>query len=186
MQVRGLRFWPNFVSVAEERELLDVIYEDQWNSSLDVRTQNYGYQYSYIRKTVVVANPLPVWSHFLVDRLLDSGILKKEPDQLTVNEYVAGRGFSPQIEDIDLYEDGIVIISIGSDITMDFSKGCSQKHVKLACGSAISLFGDARYDWKHGIMKRMDDYGIKRGTTVLLTFRQMKGRKRAKVEAEPE
>ena len=104
---------------------------------------------------------------------MEKELLKNVPDQLIINEYMPGQGIFPHIDDPVSFEDGIVSLSLESDIIMDFIRD-TKKHVMLKRRSVIVLHGDARYKWKHGITARKSDFGLKRSRRVSLTFRKMK------------
>ena len=60
------------------------------------RVKHYGYEFKYDINNVDPDNPLPdgipdVYKS-LLDKLLDSGVVKHYPDQLTVNQYQPGQG----------------------------------------------------------------------------------------------
>ncbi len=172
--IPGLHFITNFITLEEEKELLKQINKQVWSSALSRRTQHYGYIYDYkSREAVQETNPIPEWCQFLITRLMEKELLKNVPDQLIINEYMPGQGIFPHIDDPVSFEDGIVSLSLESDIIMDFIRD-TKKHVMLKRRSVIVLHGDARYKWKHGITARKSDFGLKRSRRVSLTFRKMK------------
>ena len=125
-RVSGLCLIPNFITDAEERELIASVDACEWNTSLKRRTQHYGFTYDYKSKSAIqVASPMPRWCDFLIDRL---SILKTRPDQLIVNEYQPGQGISPHVDSPSSFEDGIVSVSLGSDIIMDFTSPSGEMH----------------------------------------------------------
>ncbi len=176
LAVDGLRLKEGFVSEEEERSLIASIDAGEWNTALKRRTQHFGYDYDYKSKTVTAqGRPLPEWSLFFADRLVEQGILAQRPDQLLVNEYKPGQGIAPHIDNAG-FEDGIVSISLGSDVNMLFVHHVTEesKEGRLPRRSALSLHGDARYVWRHGIVARKKDNGVKRGRRVSITFRKKK------------
>jgi len=178
--VDGLKLVENFVSNEEETLLLDQINQQTWNTSLSRRTQHYGYEYNYTDKDAKKEAPeIPAFCTFLVDRLLEREILKERPDQLIINEYKPGQGIAPHVDHIKQFKDGIVSISLGSSVRMDFESTSDPKEKKsgiLPRRSLLSMHGVARYKYRHGIQKRLTDPGIpgKRGVRVSLTFRKIK------------
>lgn len=60
---------------------------------------------------------------------------------------------------------------------MDFRHTQSQTHIPvwLEVGSLVTMQGEARYEWKHGIAARktdvVEDQKVPRGRRVSLTFR---------------
>jgi hypothetical protein len=107
-------------------------------------------------------------------------------DQVTLNEYVAGRGISPHVDTHAGFEDGIVSLSLGADIVMELapkSEECAgnnaggdtgdadevgvgndnvvadaTRHIVLPRRSLLVLRGEARFAWTHGIAARKTDF----------------------------
>jgi alkylated DNA repair dioxygenase AlkB len=174
--VTGLVLRKQFVTRDEERTLLQHIDGCQWDTTLKRRTQHYGYVYNYSSKDAArVAPPIPPWCVFVVERLMEQGVLRVRPDQLIVNEYEPGQGIYPHV-DSAFFEDGIVSVSLGADIVMDFIHQATNEHREavLPRCSALSMHGVARYQWRHGIAARKTDHGTKRSRRVSLTFRKVK------------
>jgi alkylated DNA repair dioxygenase AlkB len=187
LRIKGLFMVEEFTSSEEERFLISSLDKQPWNTTLTRRTQHYGFIYDYKSKAASGrTNPIPDWCGFLINRLLENCILSAIPDQLIVNEYKPGQGIFPHVDDVRSFEDGIVSLSLGSEVMMDFVDNQDtsiKKEVALKRRSVISLHGDARYNWRHGIAARKSDYGIKRGRRVSLTFRKMiDSRKKPRVE----
>jgi alkylated DNA repair dioxygenase AlkB len=174
----GLCMYEEFVSIKEEKELIETIDNETWDTKLIRRTQQYGYIYDYTSKTASLKTiPIPTWCDFIIQRLIERKIFRRPPDQMIINEYQPGQGIFPHIDNINSFGDGIVSISLGSDIIMDFISATNPLHKKsimLPKRSTISLYGPARYEWRHGIPARKSDKGIKRGRRISLTFRNMK------------
>ena len=172
--IKGLYYEPNFINTDEEKYLIRNIDNNQWNTSLSRRTQHYGYLYDYrSRHALVPTKSIPDWSTFIIDRLIDKNIINFVPDQMIVNEYKPGQGISPHIDSLHSFANGIVSLSLGSDVIMEFSKGDSKFDKLLERKSVIALHDDARYKWKHSIPARRIDNGIPRSRRVSMTFRKM-------------
>lgn len=175
--ISGLRLVRNIITPNEEQALVQNVDNSMWNTSLKRRTQHYGYTYSYASKSIATrAPPIPEWCNFLVNRLLDQRILLVRPDQMIVNEYEPGQGIYPHVDSPVSFMDGIVSVSLASDVVMEFIHQTSmeKKEATLPRCSMISLNGDARYQWRHGIAARKTDHGVKRYRRVSLTFRKIK------------
>lgn len=178
--IPGLLYLDNFLSSQEERDLLAAVdKEGTWNTKLARRTQHYGYVYDYSSKgTKEKASPIPAWCEFVIERLLERQVLNERPDQMIVNEYVPGQGISPHVDNVGSFDDGIVSLSLGSEVAMDFihnfDPAIRKKEMLLARRSAIALHSSARYEWRHGIAARKSDHGVQRGRRVSLTFRKMR------------
>ena len=187
-QIKGLGLMVNFMTIIEEQNLMVMIDKCPWNTALLRRTQHYGFEYNYAGKSAsVLAQPIPFWCEFLVDRLMAQGCWDTRPNQLIINEYVPGQGIAPHVDNVNLFEDGIASVSLGSTVAMDFVKNddpTMKTVVPLHRRSVIFMRGEARYNWKHGIAPRKTDFGIKRHRRISLTFRVMKteGSKKQKVD----
>jgi hypothetical protein len=103
-----------------------------------------------------------------------------ERRQAIVNRYTPGDGISPHVDLPGRYADGIVGVSLGSSCSMVFARGQKQYSVFLPPASAIVLMDEARYDWTHGIERRLEDRVQggdgqvrvqKRETRISVTFR---------------
>ena len=175
--VEGLQYSEQFVTVREERTLLSKLDEAPWSTTLKRRTQQYGYEYLYSRAGLRSAPPIPAWCDFLVDRIVEYGLMAHRPDQMIVNEYLPGEGIAAHVDDPRLFADGIVSVSLGSRCVMLFSRGRTEKvELPLECLSAVALHGPARYEWTHAIPKRKSDAGCVRERRVSLTFRNLSGK----------
>jgi len=129
--MRGLQLTHEFLTAEEETTLLERIDASVWNTSLQRRTQHYGYVYDYSNKNAAeAAPPIPEWCTFVVDRLLEQGLLHARPDQLIINEYKPGQGIYPHVDSVASFEDGIVSVSLGADTKRAGSAG--SKHFRAA------------------------------------------------------
>lgn len=197
--IGGLCLVEQFISRQEELTLLQHIDAMPWNTSLRRRTQHYGFLYDYSTKKTLSSAPslevpsLPTWADFLWQRLMDQKHLFFAPDQMIVNEYEAGQGIAAHVDNVTQFEDGIVSVSLASDIVMQFCKKKQnkrkqkkseekeeeekeeqEKELWLPRCSALILHGESRYEWKHGIAARKQDHGKPRQRRVSITFRRMK------------
>lgn len=173
--VSGLCYFPEFISNDEEINLLESVDTGEWSNELKRRVQHYGYKYNYKSRTIGEEDKLgelPEWVSTIVEKLQgtshplkqnSSSIWPKNPDQLIVNEYLPGQGISAHV-DSKVFEDTIISISLGSNAVMEFSptkavgeKDTSKVTFVLERCSAVLLFGDARYLWKHAIPARKTD-----------------------------
>ncbi len=174
--IEGLQLEEDFVTTQEEEELLKHIDASEWNTKLNRMTQHYGFEYVYASTTSTATTPIPEWCNMIIDRLLEKKLLSVRPDQMIVNEYIPGQGIGLHTDHVKLFADGIVSVSLGSDIMMGFqnTETKEMKHLSLPTRSALVLHGVARYKWRHGIKQRSSDGGVKRGRRVSMTFRKMK------------
>lgn len=173
----GLCYKRNFISEEEENELLQSVYKNEWSSVLKRRVQHFGYKYNYKSRLLGKEDKigeLPDWISPIVEKLQStphplipnsSSFWDKKPDQLIVNEYLPGQGISPHIDSKLIFGDTIISISLGSSVGMEFTppkslEPNSKKVVALERRSALLLFGDARYLWKHSIPARKSDKNL--------------------------
>jgi alkylated DNA repair dioxygenase AlkB len=122
---------------------------------------------------------LPTWVLSLAERLRNEGLMPQQPDQLIVNEYLAGQGIANHVDCEPCFGDTIVSLSLGGTCVMDFiHKQTKQKiEVLLEPCSLVVLTGEARYDWTHGIQAKKSDVfkqqKFVRTTRISLTFRNV-------------
>ncbi|MFN5589280.1 MAG: hypothetical protein ACK48P_05545, partial [Holosporales bacterium] len=93
IDVPGLSLLLDFITEAEERELLSVIDQQPWLADLQRRVQHYGYRYDYTARQVTAdlyLGALPEWLQPLATRLHCEGLFATPPDQVIVNEYQPG------------------------------------------------------------------------------------------------
>jgi alkylated DNA repair dioxygenase AlkB len=118
--------------------------------------------------------PLPSWALGLANRLASDGYMPGIADQLIVNEYMPGQGIAPHVDCVPCFEDGIVSVSLGSPVEMEFlRRGEETRRVLLDPRSAVVLRGPARFDWAHTIRPRLSDRASPRSRRVSLTFRRV-------------
>ena len=170
---------PDYLTKAEEQELLHAIDAAPWNRDIKRRVQQYGYRYDYKARAVSTRDrlgDLPGWAMDIAHRLVDCEYFPKLPDQVIINEYEPGQGISPHTDRITCFGPSIASLSLGSDIVMDFSDGSSKSGaVLLPRRSMLVLSGSSRSTWRHGIAQRRRDMinaaTFARSRRVSLTFR---------------
>jgi alkylated DNA repair dioxygenase AlkB len=162
------------------RSLLALVDAEVWSSELKRRVQHFGYRYDYRRRhpySLDVA-PFPTWAKNLVDEMVAAGVTTQFFDQLIVNEYLPGQGIAPHV-DRDLFDNEIVIVSLGSPCVMGFTKLDDARRFSLLLeeGDLLLLRDEARYNWRHGIKPRKSDKWqntvFPRARRVSLTFRKV-------------
>ncbi|GAA1045102.1 alpha-ketoglutarate-dependent dioxygenase AlkB [Streptomyces murinus] len=182
LTVPGLRHFRRRVTPEMQTELLETIDRSPWQNELRRRVQQYGYRYDYRRKGLDVEariGPLPDWSLELLDRFRREGLTDSTFNQLIINEYTPGQGISFHVDCRPCFDDTIFSISLGSPciLTMRQVSSNATKDILLEPGDVLSMSGEARYDWQHGIAARKTDRTqgrvIKRGRRVSLTFRRV-------------
>jgi alkylated DNA repair dioxygenase AlkB len=180
--ISGLQYQPDYVDTETEKMLVQTIDAQIWQNPLQRQVQHYGYVYDYRRRTIdesMHLGALPDWLQALAEQLHDDGFIAAIPDQVIINEYVPGQGIAAHIDCEPCFGDTILSLSLGSSCMMDFhhTKGDEIVSYLLEARSLIVMEGEARYDWKHGIVARKSDEVdkriIKRGRRVSLTFRKV-------------
>ena len=178
--IPGLILHPDFISRAEEGDLLGILDTQPWRADLQRRVQHYGYRYDYKARQVtsdLYLGPLPSWLQDLAERLTRSHFFSDLPDQVIVNEYLPGQGIAPHIDCVPCFGGVIASLSLGSDVVMDFGRPHDFRKTaqRLPVRSLLVMTGAARYHWQHGIAKRktdvVDGQKILRQRRVSLTFR---------------
>lgn len=190
--ISGLKLIADFLTEAEEREILSEIDRADWSSELQRRVQHYGWRYDYKSRQVdssMRIGPLPDWAARVAERLVEHGYFKERPpDQLIVNEYCKDQGISRHIDSPASFGDVVAMISLLETWEMEFRKRRSDTKVthKLGRRSATILTGEARYEWTHEIPKRKTEPGpvkpgnkrptrLPRDRRISLTFRTVNG-----------
>ncbi len=181
--ISGLKNIPDFITSQEEQDLITAINNEKWLTDLKRRVQHYGYKYDYKKRSLdysMFIGEIPQWAKVVAGRIVEQGLMKKNPDQVIVNEYLSGQGIADHIDCEPCFEDTIISLSLGSTCIMDFKNIFDKKdkhELLLEPRSLIVIRGDARYKWSHGIPSREKDkwlgQTIIRGKRISLTFRMV-------------
>ncbi|UEP38284.1 alpha-ketoglutarate-dependent dioxygenase AlkB [Burkholderia ambifaria] len=174
----GLSTMIDFISADEERSLIAQIEAERWLNDLSRRVQHYGWKYDYRARNVDPASylgPLPQWAADLAQRLVRSGLLSEEPDQVIVNEYVGNQGIAKHIDCPECFRGPIATISLCESWGMVFRSLDAKHKVErvLQRRSAVVLDGDVRSRWTHEIPKRKKEGALIRGRRISITFRKV-------------
>ncbi len=176
--VPGLAYLAGFLGPEEQADALAEVDARPWLDDLRRRVQHYGYKYDYKARAIdrsMYVGPLPPFASALGQRLRERDLIREPPDQLIVNEYLPGQGIAAHIDCEPCFEDGIVTVSLGWAYEMDFLRVPTGevRSALLRTGSALVMWGEARYGWMHRIQARKSDRGVARGRRVSLTFRNV-------------
>jgi len=180
VEMQDCEFYPNYISEEQEKGLVKLIDEQEWDNSLARRTLQYGYRYDYNRKQPLekiedgILNKLkllllrynlqvPV---FAEDGSFESD-LELDPNCCIVNEYVGSQGIGAHV-DADCFGETIAILSLNADTQMRFThvKTGESMLFEIPRRSLLILRGDSRWEWKHEIQPRK-----RNGRRISLTFR---------------
>jgi len=174
--IPGLSYLPRYVTPEVEAELARSIDADPWDTTWERRRQQYGATYGPGQNA---ERPIPAWGQSLAVRMYREGLSERPFDQMLVNEYRPGQGIALHL-DHKPFDRTVVSLSLLAACIMDF------RHVKdgrrlsllLEPRSLLVLSDEARYDWQHGIARRMNDRWqgmvVPRGYRLSVTFRLRK------------
>eukprot|EP01130_Rhizamoeba_saxonica_P009090 TRINITY_DN3691_c0_g1_i1.p1 TRINITY_DN3691_c0_g1~~TRINITY_DN3691_c0_g1_i1.p1 ORF type:complete len:484 (+),score=109.44 TRINITY_DN3691_c0_g1_i1:335-1786(+) len=180
--ISGIKFVKDWITEEEEHQLMDSVYQewDQYDILKRRRVKHWGYAFDYKLNilTKQKIEELPEYCHVYIQRLYEQELIPHIPDQLTVNVYEPGAGIPAHVDNHTSFEDGIIIISMGSQLVMDLKKNGKTQSLLLEPRSLLVLTGDARYNWTHAINSRKSDLYknrlIPRGLRISLTMRKMR------------
>lgn len=176
VNISGLTYIPNYISVADEYDLIKLIDSQNWNLDLKRRTQHYGYKYDYTARSLDASyylGEIPHWVDELCSKLHSDSIFIDKPDQVIINEYMPCQGIASHIDCVPCFACTICSLSLKSECVMDLSCGDMKRRINLEPRSLLILKEDARYQWKHGIAARKSDNGVKRERRISVTFRKV-------------
>jgi len=169
--MQGLTYVPDFITPDQEAQLVALIDNSKWNTSLTRRTQHYGYEYDYKSKDLKTADAIP---KVFLDILQPLVKTNNYPNQVIVNEYLPGQGISKHT-DASMFKDVILSLSLLSDINMIFRRNTDIEEKRLERRSLLVLTGDARWNWTHEIPGRKYDtvngHKVERSRRISLTYR---------------
>lgn len=182
-EIPGLVIIENFITHAEELKLLEKVNAAPWNGNLKRRTQHYGFKYNYTDRNLDKNNylgPLPEFSEFVLQRMLDNQLISERPVQLIVNEYTPGQGIAAHT-DAKVFGDPVISLSLGSHCMFVFTQGTKKIELYLKPRTLIIMRGESRWTWQHAIpLKKSDVNPVtgkteQRGIRISLTFRTVPG-----------
>lgn len=183
LSINGLEYHDNFITNAEQSELINIIDDQPWLDDLKRRVQHYGYKYDYKRRNIdktMHLGDIPNWCKNIGIKLQTNGIIDFMPDQVIINEYSPGQGISNHIDCEPCFNDTVISLSLNSSCIMQFTNKFNVQKVipvLLEPCSLVVLKKDARYNWMHGIkaVKTDNFYGEKiiRKRRLSLTFRKV-------------
>lgn len=127
--IPGFFLLHDFVTPAEEQELLVAVDARPWKSLLKRRVQHYGYEFLYETRNVNAKSflgELPSFVSSILEKLslfpnLGNAV-NNSVDQLTVNEYLPGIGLSPHIDTHSAFDGFIFSLSLAGSCIMEFRK----------------------------------------------------------------
>lgn len=157
--VPGSVYVPDYLSPAEEVELLRAVDREPWRTDWQRRRQIYGVAYSGPQAGAQLA-PVPAWLDWLVARVRADGWLKAPVVNAVINEYLPGQGIAPH-RDYPGFGPSVAAVSLGGatilDLTSSKEPGARKLSLDVQPRSLWVLGGDARTHWLHGIAPRQSD-----------------------------
>lgn len=141
--IPGIHLLHDFVTPAQEQELLAAVDARPWKSLAKRRVQHYGYEFLYETRNVNAKHflgGLPSFVSSILNQIsflfpdlnltgrrsasasAENNILLLELDQLTVNEYPPGVGLSPHIDTHSAFDGLIFSLSLAGPCIMEFRK----------------------------------------------------------------
>jgi alkylated DNA repair dioxygenase AlkB len=154
-QKLGLTLLPDFISLEEEKQLVDGI-ASTYRPSLGMvsakhRNSIHRFGDGDIYKDNLVSNVIPDYFAPAINKLIAQQLIAGQPDAVTVNEYLAGQQIHPHI---DAREAGpvITVLSLLSPAVMLFTHGDDKFEVGLPPRSLVQMRDVIRTDWHHAIL----------------------------------
>lgn len=186
-KIEGLSLIDDFISVEEEKALLEYVAKQEWSPAAGKReVQQYGYEYNYANKgsTPKKVRDIPQEFKVVIEKVQAKGF-KSTPDQIIVNKYEPGQGIAAHTDHVKHFGPVIASLTTGSGCMMEFTRRTEvegkiitqSKQLWLAPRSLLVLSGEARYSWMHAIAARKNDIvgskRVPRGVRISFTFRTM-------------
>jgi DNA oxidative demethylase len=157
----GFAYHGDFITVDEERVLLGVVHALDFpplvmrGRTARRSVRHFGLEYSYQRKELASADPLPEPMLWLRTRC--SRLLERDSDdlvQVIVGRYPAGAGIGWH-RDAAIFGSGIVGVSLLSASRMRFQRREGDERrvaeLELEPRSGYLMSGDSRWGWEHSI-----------------------------------
>ena len=176
----GLRYAENFVSEAEEEELLAALNGKPWRDNLIRAQQFFGLVYYQTTHDVAALQPsekelqegrpmedLPEW---LLHRLVSTGIFEQnEINQIAANRYIGTGGIAAHVEDPISFGPNLATLSLLQPVQLTLSVASEIKNsrdepgdgvdhgnwvkILLEPRSLLVLQHESRYAYRHGIRR---------------------------------
>lgn len=91
---------------------------------------HFGFEFNYdnnMASEQPSSNSMPLTCQPIIDRMLDVGIFREKPDQLTVNIYEPGNGIPSHVDTHSAFSDTIASLSLLSGLFIYLSLGNNVK-----------------------------------------------------------
>ena len=120
-------------------------------------TQHYGYTYNYTSKNITDKDyicKLPDWFDDIINKITNTNLIKRNPDQIIINRYLLGEGIASHVDKTEIFRNQIYSVSLSSGTTINFKKGNKTCIIYVPRRAFLLMENDARYKYTHGIDKR--------------------------------
>jgi alkylated DNA repair dioxygenase AlkB len=163
---QGLSLQPDVITSETEANIISWLDNRTWSTEISRRTQHFGFEYNYTHKDLRPGSPLEGPILEIAHKIEKLGLMN--PTQCIVNEYYRNQGIAPHIDNL-VFGPTIISLSIGSDGVLEFTRKNSNNLInenqetlrtdKFECflprRSMMMITGPARYEWRHGIDKKV-------------------------------
>ena len=187
--IPGLHYTRTFLTPDQQADCIRRVdaASHEWRNDLARRTQHHGWRYDYRARAItpdMYLGSLPGWLQDLAERLMAEMLLPngapmfdRAPEQVIVNEYQGAQGIRPHV-DHPGFGPTICTVSLLEDWEMDLSIRRNQnQHAMLEAGSCLTMTGESRSRWFHGIpVRNTEPDGMRRDRRISLTFRTVLNR----------
>lgn len=153
----GVTFIEDFISKEEEEAVLSKIgpsknYNTSKHKTKNKKNRNFIRRYGSAEPYGgnIVSTTIPDFLKTLSEKIVASGLLEKEPNSITINEYLQGQEITPHI---DSPKSGkvITIVSLLGSANMILSYKSEKISIFLPPRSLIQLSKESREKWNHAI-----------------------------------
>ena len=176
----GIYLVSDFVNEIEENDLINYIDNDRWIPSQSGRLkQDFGIKINFKKQTIKTKyfTGMPLYSKYIIERLQTHRLLENfQSVELCHLDYRSQRGshIDPHIDDVWIWGERLITINLLSNTILSLipKENNDNKiiYIPLPRRWMIVLYGDARYEYKHGIQKQHIQE-----RRLAVTFRELTG-----------
>ena len=145
-----------FVSVRRWKQIRAGLARRRWVREAGGPCKTLSFGWHRRRNYLQAATPFPPWLQHLAGRV-GRKVSGFHPNQATVHRLLPGQGICHHIEDVRFFGDTVAIVHCCSHIVLQFRNGRRVQEFPVAASSLTVLRGDARYEWRVGIPRRVQD-----------------------------
>ena len=157
----GFKYINNFLSQENILKLKDIINSNEWNESLDISRQFYGYEYSVKNlinnrhDILTETSKIPKFflKFFLKFKKFENTF--DEIDQIMINKYKENYNLYAHVDNIMLYNNIIYIYTLKGNCVLRFRnfKNAIIKDINIEQNSLYIMKNKSRYDFTHEIIE---------------------------------